>query len=854
MRKFVSAFLAVLILLGCANVFVLAADEGLTLQTSTDTDIPAPAPEPTAAPEVTPAPIVPDTPTDIPTPTAPPEATPAPGGPGPVDPPIAPDVPDEPVESEDPYKDFVHGTPIVIPPDEDDVIDFTPFEGKTWEEIIDTFFTERGVDPESLAFGYYNTVTGEEFYHNGDMYMVAASVYKLPLNMYYAEMVYEGEIEWSTTYGNIPYEKIQRSSIESSNNELSELLQFAIGDYREYRAAIAPILGVNTRTVEERYYQGNDFTPEQIISALKKLYSDPERYPRVEEYMFLGAPNNYFSYSEHRYRIAHKYGYLTYEGHNYFNDAAIVYTPDPILLVMFMDNTAGAINTMTDYCTLMCDYSEYTRHLREEAEANATPEPEQPVDTPDVQETPAAQETPAVQETTQPSAAPAPQTPVPAPSTAVTDEEFELTNVHKLLIVMAAAGIPAVVLIVLRKRHKAIAAAAVVLVMVFGVAAVALATLGIGSAVNGGLDFGKEEPVQTAAPAPTPTPTPTPTPSAAPEITEYTVTDESAEEILALAEHESLSCVDGSASGEYAALAKLSRLLPDCEVIYSVELYGMSVGSDATEITVDDFTLSDTQPLMDALAYLPAVERVDIREMTIENEQAEALIEAYPNIDFVWTVNVGKWHVSTEATCFSTRQESEPKERFTSEDFAPLFKYCTDLVALDLSRNDISSLEGIENLSKLKVLMLGDNSGITDISPIAKLTELEFLELYRTSATDYSCLAELEKLTDLNLAYCGGLTEYSFIGSLENLERAWLRGSGIPGGEWNNVLNSYPDVTILFWHESMSPTAGAWRSNERSIAIRKAFENWEYVTAFNAWDDVEYRAEYNLTPVYNGDG
>ena len=47
MRKFVSAFLAVLILLGCANVFVLAADEGLALQASTDTDIPAPAPEPT---------------------------------------------------------------------------------------------------------------------------------------------------------------------------------------------------------------------------------------------------------------------------------------------------------------------------------------------------------------------------------------------------------------------------------------------------------------------------------------------------------------------------------------------------------------------------------------------------------------------------------------------------------------------------------------------------------------------------------------------------------------------------------------------------------------------------------------
>ena len=57
-------------------------------------------------------------------------------------------------------------------------------------------------------------------------------------------------------------------------------------------------------------------------------------------------------------------------------------------------------------------------------------------------------------------------------------------------------------------------------------------------------------------------------------------------------------------------------------------------------------------------------------------------------------------------------------------------------------------------------------------------------------------------------------------------------------------------MKILLWAESGAPTAGGWRSSDRNVAIRKAFENWAFVTEFRAWDDVEYRGEYNLTPVY----
>ncbi len=739
----------------------------------------------------------------------------------------------------------VHGIPIVEPPGEDDVIDFSRFEGKTLEEIIGAFIEERVEDPDTLTFGFYNTVTGEEYYHNGDKYMVAASVYKLPLNMYYSEKIYLGEMDWMTRFGNIPYENIQVSSLVSSNNELSEMLQNAIGDYRDYRAAIAPYLGVNTRTVEERYYEGNDFTSRQIISALKMLYGDYERYPRVISYMLLGAPNNYFAYSEHRYQIAHKYGYLTYDGHNIFNDAAIVYTPDPILLVMFTDNCYNAIPIMTAFCTLMCDYSEYTRHLRESVQPEIEESPE-PTATPEPSTTPAATPAPT------PEAAVSPEpTATPEPSG---KESFELSKIHKLMIAAAAAGMLSLLFFLLKKLRPFSKIVAIILLMAFGVAIVALGTIAVGNAINGTLFPEKpEKPEKTPAPsvsAPPAVEEPEPTAPPAPAITEYVVTDESAEEILALAEMKSLLYVDGSASTEYAALYELSRLMPECQVDYSVELYGLQVSSSATELRIEDFSITDPEPLMEKLAYLPRLERLDIRELWFENETVEALMEKYPEIDIVWTVIAGKWYVSSEATCFSTRQGSNPAERFPSQDFAPIFKHCTNLVALDLSGNAISSLEGIENLTKLKVLLLGDNPDIVDISPLAQLEELEYLELYRAKADDFSTLASLEKLTDINLSYCTGLADCSFMDSLPALERAWLRGTSVAPPDWNSLIEKYGDVKILFWHESGSPTAGGWNSGERNLAIRRAFQNWSYVSDFISWDNIVYRDGADLSPVY----
>ena len=87
------------------------------------------------------------------------------------------------------------------------------FEGKTWEEVVAGLMDEYHVDPERVAMGYYNTVTGETHYHRGDQYMVAASMYKVPLNMVFTERIANGEMDWTSIVGGYRNERVPVAAI-----------------------------------------------------------------------------------------------------------------------------------------------------------------------------------------------------------------------------------------------------------------------------------------------------------------------------------------------------------------------------------------------------------------------------------------------------------------------------------------------------------------------------------------------------------------------------------------------------------------------------------------------------------------
>ena len=102
----------------------------------------------------------------------------------------------------------------------------------------------------------------------------------------------------------------------------------------------------------------------------------------------------------------------------------------------------------------------------------------------------------------------------------------------------------------------------------------------------------------------------------------------------------------------------------------------------------------------------------------------------------------------------------------------------TNLTHLHIDRSpitDISALAGLTNLKELSI----NYSSITDISALAGLTNLTELDLTVNTISDVSPLAGLTNLTELDLQG-NNITDISALAGLTNLKRLYL---------WNNPLN-----------------------------------------------------------------
>ncbi len=267
------------------------------------------------------------------------------------------------------------------------------YAGKTWEEVVDRVLEECDVSRDHITAGYCNLVTGEEHYINGDEYKTAASMYKLPLNMYFTDLIQSGQFDWDSYYPNVTYEYVRDASLIYSDNDWSMFLwsSSVIGGYSKFRELTAPYMGVDLNDVPDNYYSDNIYTARQFINCLKLLYNEQDRFPGIIETMQQTEQERFFMLREPRFKIAHKYGYISENGHSFMNDCGLAFTSQPIALVMFTDNVDNAEELLTAYCTAVCEYTNYTV-----ANPPATPTPE-----------PTAVPTPTVPAVT-PSAEPAP--------------------------------------------------------------------------------------------------------------------------------------------------------------------------------------------------------------------------------------------------------------------------------------------------------------------------------------------------------------------------------------------------------------------------------------------------------------
>jgi len=196
---------------------------------------------------------------------------------------------------------------------------------------------------------------------------VAASTFKLPLNMYYYEMERDGEIASDAMIpeAGVTLDVAHRESLVNSNNEYSIGMLYHLGDFRTYKTRMREAyFTMPEEKIDYIYYVDNYYCTNMMMDALKYLYANSEDFGEMIGYMKEAQPGEYFKAGVTEYEVAHKYGW--YDGA--VNDVGIIYTEEPFLLAVYTQGVYGEA-IVADAAALLTAYNA----------ANTTPlEPEIP--------------------------------------------------------------------------------------------------------------------------------------------------------------------------------------------------------------------------------------------------------------------------------------------------------------------------------------------------------------------------------------------------------------------------------------------------------------------------------------------
>ena len=243
------------------------------------------------------------------------------------------------------------------------------FAEESLEQIMKDYMAENWLGEHNFSMSYYNTVTGESYVFNDKAFMVAASTYKLPLNMYYYEMEQEGKIASDAVVGGVPLSRAHRESMVNSNNEISISMLYNLGEFPEYKQKMRKYFSMDESEIQQPYWSNNYYCTHMMMDALKYLYANQEQFEELLGYMKQAQPEQFFRAEVSECDVAHKYGW--FEGA--VNDVGIFYTEEPFLLAVYTQDAGEWI--VSEVARLVTDYNvQHQDKAPEEAEPEPAPE------------------------------------------------------------------------------------------------------------------------------------------------------------------------------------------------------------------------------------------------------------------------------------------------------------------------------------------------------------------------------------------------------------------------------------------------------------------------------------------------
>ena len=223
------------------------------------------------------------------------------------------------------------------------------------------------------------------------------------------------------------------------------------------------------------------------------------------------------------------------------------------------------------------------------------------------------------------------------------------------------------------------------------------------------------------------------------------------------------------------------------DVSWSVNVLGLQLESDATEVDFSDIPLETVEPVAQEMAYFPDAEKVIMSNCGIENEEmARFREEKRADYKVVWTVMCGPIATRTDETSF---MPSRVKQYYFIDEYAENLRYCEDMICIDLGHRYIHWIDFVTYMPHLKYFIVTDTR-VVDITPISTCKELVYLEIDMTHIKDYEPLLGCTALEDLNLGLTKGDPE--IIGQMTGLKHLWWGGGKKYAAELKEKLpNTY---------------------------------------------------------------
>ena len=227
------------------------------------------------------------------------------------------------------------------------------------QAIVESYISEKGLNPDRISVGYVYTATGDTWYYNPDTWYYSASIYKVPLMMLLAQQEYNGEITRETKLKGLTLGYAEEVILTYSHNDYAHLMMSVCADSEpECRDLYKQFADLPDDYYISDFRDYSYFTARFMTQVLTTLYNNQERFPNIIDCLLTAQMDHYFRIYLSKYSIAQKYGsFRDYSNRDWNHTTGVIYTPNPILLTIMTQDAPQPEYVIADLAKRFVDYT-----------------------------------------------------------------------------------------------------------------------------------------------------------------------------------------------------------------------------------------------------------------------------------------------------------------------------------------------------------------------------------------------------------------------------------------------------------------------------------------------------------------